>query len=95
MKPCLFTELTRAEAFENENSCFMRELNVPFTNNQGERDLRMAKVQQKISGCFRSMDGAHNFCRIRSYISTCLKNVINPTKALNMLFNGNIPVFMT
>ena len=87
--------LERLEVFVNETLRFMRELNIPFTNNQGERDLRMAKVQQKISGCFRSMDGAHNFRRIRSYISTCLKNGINPTQALKMLFNGNIPVFMT
>ncbi len=86
--------LERLETFEKETLRFMRETDVPFTNNQGERDLRMTKVQQKISGCFRSMDGADNFCRIRSYISTCMKNGINPTEALKMLFNGKLPAFM-
>lgn len=67
---------------------------APFTNNQGERDIRMIKVQQKISGCFRSMEGAINFCRVRSYLSTCKKNKLTASDALEMVFNGKLPDFI-
>ena len=86
--------LNRLQDFEQETLRFMRQIVVPFTNNQGENDIRMTKVQQKISGCFRSMDGARTFCRIRSYIATCRKNHYNPTDALRLLFEGKLPAFM-
>ena len=57
----------------------------------GENAIRMTKVQQKISGCFRSMNGAKIFCRIRSYLLTAQKHDISPTEALQTLFQGKLP----
>jgi hypothetical protein len=87
--------LERLEKFEHDTLRFMTDPIVPFTNNQGENDLRMTKVQQKISGCFRSMAGAKAFCRIRSYLSTCRKNAVSATDALTLLFQGKLPDFVT
>ena len=86
--------LERLIAFEEETLRFMIEEQTPFTNNQGERDLRMNKVQQKISGCFRTKRGAEDFCLIRSYLSTCRKRGVHPMEALRALFTGAIPKFM-
>lgn len=87
--------LERLQKFEKETLLFLEDERVPFSNNRGENDIRMNKVQQKISGCFRSMLGAKIFCRIRSYISTCQKNGIGPVEALRLLFEGRLPSFMT
>jgi transposase len=86
--------LERLIQFEADVLRFMVERDVPFTNNQGERDLRMSKVQQKISGCFRSELGARIFARIRSYLSTCQKNGISSEQALRLLYEGRWPDFM-
>ncbi len=86
--------LERLQEFESDVLRFMESKIVPFTNNQGENDLRMTKVQQKISGCFRSMEGALTFCRIRGYLSTCRKHGVAPTKALDLLFSGKLPDFV-
>jgi transposase len=86
--------LERLRDFEPDVLRFMEVESVPFTNNQGENDLRMTKVQQKISGCFRTMEGAKIFCRVRSYLSTCRKQGITATQALTLLFQGKNPDFM-
>ena len=86
--------LERLRNFEDDVLRFMEIDYVPFTNNLGERDIRMTKVQQKISGCFRSIDGARIFCRIRGYLSTCRKHGVSSSHALGCLFKGILPDFI-
>jgi transposase len=86
--------LERLREFEAETLRFLTDPLVPFTNNQSENDIRMTKVQQKISGCFRSIEGAQIFCRVRSYLSTCRKQHLPPTEALQTLFSGHLPDFI-
>jgi len=62
---------------------------VPFDNNQGERDLRMVKLQQKISGCWRTPAGAEAFLALRSYVATARKHGMNPLAVLRQLFEGH------
>lgn len=70
----------------------MSDFEVPFDNNLAERDLRMVKVQQKISGCFRTSKGAEMFCRIRGYISTMKKQGQHVFTALKSTFSTH-PLF--
>lgn len=72
----------------------MTDLRVPFTNNGSERDLRMIKLQQKSSGCFRTVSGAERFCRIRSYLSTARKQRQPLLAALEAAFQGR-PLILT
>lgn len=86
--------LERLDNYQNEVLRFMDIDFVPFTNNLGENDIRMTKVQQKISGCFRSIEGARIFCRIRGYLSTCRKQGVSSSRALALLFDGKLPDFV-
>ena len=67
----------------------MYDFEVPFDNSLAERDIRMTKLKQKISGTFRSGDGAKTFCRIRGYISTVRKNSLSVIDAIQAAFEGN------
>ena len=86
--------LERLRDYEQDTLRFMDNDLVPFSNNLGENDIRMTKVQQKISGCFRSIGGAQIFCRVRSYLSTCRKQGVKSSHALDLLFNGKLPDFL-
>ncbi|NGZ27943.1 MAG: IS66 family transposase [Magnetococcales bacterium] len=86
--------LERLREHEQSVLLFLDDPHAPFTNNQAENDIRMTKVHQKISGCFRSLDGAAIFCRVRSFLSTCRKNGVSANQALKGLFHGKLPDFM-
>lgn len=82
--------LERLKEHEAATLLFARNAHVSFTNNRAERDLRMAKVKQKVSGCFRTELYAHAYCRISSYLQTMANRGHNPLIAIQMALSGEI-----
>ena len=80
--------LGRLKEHEESVLLFARNSHVSFTNNRAERDLRMSKVKQKISGCFRKELYAKAYCRISSYLQTMANKGYNPLIAIEMALNG-------
>lgn len=85
--------LERMRDHQSEILAFMYYIDVPFDNNLAERDIRMVKVQQKISGLFRSQCGAEQFCIIRSFISTVKKQGLNVIVSISEILKGN-PIYL-
>jgi transposase len=82
--------LDRLEMYSKQTLRYLSDFRVPFDNNLAERDIRMTKLQQKISGTFRSYAGALSFCRIRSYISTVRKHGRSVIDAIMYSFGRNL-----
>ncbi len=86
--------LDRLRRYQRETLAFLYDFAIPFDNNQAEREIRMMKVQQKVSGGFRSPEGAQAFCRLRGYLASARKQSHNVLLALQRLFLGQ-PLILT
>ena len=78
----------RLATYKESICLFIKNIAVPFDNNQAERDIRMVKTKTKVSGCFRSMDGARDYLTIMSYVGTAKKQKINPYEAIRQAILG-------
>ena len=87
-----FNLIARLREHRDDVLRFLTDLRVPFDNNQAERDVRMPKLKQKVSGCFRTPGGAAHFATIRSYLSTLRKQSANLFHALVLTFQGRPPM---
>ena len=80
----------RLKQYESAVLLFAKHPHVAFTNNRAERDLRMSKVKQKVSGCFRKREYAQAYCRISSYLQTMANRGYNPLVAIQMALSGQL-----
>jgi transposase len=80
--------LDRLDRYRDDVLRFRTDFRVPFTNNLAEQAVRMVKLAQKISGCWRTLAGGQAFCKTRSYIATARKHGVNPLDALRQAFTG-------
>ena len=80
--------------YETEALRFARDPDVPFTNNRAERDIRMAKVKQKVSGCFRTPRYADAYCRISSYLQSMTLQGYNPLTAIEIALKGDAAIMV-
>ena len=87
-RPPAVNLLARLRGFATDVLRFAHDLRVPFDNNLAERDIRMVKLRQKISGGLRTWTGAETFCAIRSYLATTRKHGITALQALTQLHHG-------
>jgi len=80
--------ITRLDKHQDEVLLFLKDFDVPFTNNQAERDIRSVKVRMKVSGCFRKWEGSEGYLRLRSYVSTAGKHGVGAFKAICLALSG-------
>ena len=87
--------IDRLEKYRESVCLFIKNFQVPFDNNQAERDIRMVKVKTKVSGCFRSEDGAKDYLRIMSYVGIARKRGFNAFEAIKNAITGSPEVIFT
>ena len=80
--------ITRLAEHQDEVLLFLNDFDIPFTNNQAERDIRPVKVRMKVSGCFRKWEGSEDYLRLRSYVSTAVKHGVGTFKAICLALSG-------